>query len=189
MSNELETQIEDDLIKDKVLNFFKKNKIIVLVLVLFFIILPISIQIFLFYNDKKQERFISKYIEAEILIDNSDIKGIEILNTIKNKGNDTIRLLAISKLTEYYINNNQKNKALEVLKSSKDFSNNLFKELSDIKKIILNFDDLSENEILAMSKNDKNKKNFKLIKSKLLYDFYLKTKQFEKAKQIQRNFK
>ena len=30
MSNELETQIEDDLLKDKVSNFFKKNKILVL---------------------------------------------------------------------------------------------------------------------------------------------------------------
>ena len=96
MSNELETQIEDDLLKDRFSNFFKRNKIIVFILILLLIVLPISLQIFFFYNDKKQEKFISKYIEAEILIDNNDVKGIEILNTIKVKGNDTIKLLAIS---------------------------------------------------------------------------------------------
>ncbi len=188
MSNELETQIEDDLLKDKVSNFFKKNKIIVYVLVLLLIVLPISSQIFFFYNNKKQEKLISKYIEADILIDNNDIKGVEILNIIKDEGNDTIKLLSISKLNEYYINNNQKNKALELLKDSKDFDNNMFKELLNIKKIILNFDDISEEEILAISRNKK-KDNFKLLKTKLLYDFYIKSNQLDKAKQIQIKFK
>ena len=48
MSNELETQIEDDLLKDKVSNFFKKNKILVIALALILIVLPISIQVFFF---------------------------------------------------------------------------------------------------------------------------------------------
>ena len=95
MSNELETQIEDDLFKDKVSNFFKKNKILVIALVLILIVLPISVQVVFFYNEKKQEQFLSKYIEAEILLDNNDIKGIQILNTIKEKGNDTINLQSI----------------------------------------------------------------------------------------------
>ena len=189
MSNELETQIEDELLKDKFSNFFKRNKIIVLVLIFLLIILPISVQIFFFYNDKKQEKFISKYIEAEILINNNDIKGIEILNIIKKKGNDTIKLLAINKLAEYYINNNQKDKALEILSNTKVFDNNMFIELSDIKKVILNFDHITENEIINLTKNKKNKDNFKLLKTKLLYDYYIKSNQLEKAKQIQRNFK
>ena len=188
MSNELETQIEDDLIKDRVSNFFKKNKILVYVLVLIFIVLPISVQVFFFYNNKKQEKFISKYIEAEILIDNNDIKGIEILNVIKVKGNDTIKLLAISKLIEYYINNNQKNKALQILNNTKVFDDNVFQELVEIKKVILNFDSINENKILSFTK-DNNKYNFKLIKTKLLYDFYIKSNQLEKAKQVQENFK
>ena len=189
MSNELETQIEDDLLKDKVSNFFKKNKILVVTSVLTLIVLPISIQIFFFYNDKKQEKFISKYIEAEILVDNNDIKGIEILNTIKEKGNDTIKLLAISKLAEHYINNNQKERALEILNNTKVFNNSIFVELSEIKKVILNFDSIKENEILNLIKNKKNKNNFKLLRTKLLYDYYIKSNQLEKAKQIQRNFK
>ena len=189
MSDELETQIEDDLLKDKVSNFFKKNKILVIALVLILIVLPISIQVFFFYNDKKQEKFISKYIEAEILVDNNDIKGIEILNTIKEKGNDTIKLLAMSKLVEHYINNNQKDKAIEILNNTKVFNNSMFIELSEIKKLILNFDSINENEILNLTKNTNNKDNFKLIKTKLLYDYYIKSNQLEKAKQIQRNFK
>ena len=189
MSNELETQIEDELLKDKFSNFFKKNKIIVFALILLLVVLPISIQVFIFINDKKQEQFISKYIEAEILIDNNDIKGVQILNTIKEKGNDTIKLLAISKLAEYYINKNQKEKALQILNSTKDFDNKVFQELTEIKKIILNFDKIKENEILNFTKDDKYKKNFRLIKTKLLYDYYIKSNQLEKAKQVQRNFK
>ena len=187
MSNELETQIDDDLLRDKVLNFFKKNKIKVFLLMFLLIVLPISLQVFLFYKDKKQEQFISRYIEAEILVNNNDKKGIEILNTIKEKGNDTIKLLAISKLTEYYINNNQKDKALRILNDSKGFDNKMFDELSEIKKVILYFDTIKENEILNISKD--NKSNFKLIKTKLLYDYYLKSNQLEKAKQVQKNFK
>ena len=187
MSNELETQIDDDLLRDKVLNFFKKNKIKVFLLMFLLIVLPISLQVFLFYKDKKQEEFISRYIEAEILINNNDKKGIQILNTIKEKGNDTIKLLAISKLTEYYINNNQKDKALRILNDSKGFDNKMFEELSEIKKVILHFDDIKESEILNISKD--NKSNFKLIKTKLLYDYYLKSNQLEKAKQVQKNFK
>ena len=125
MSNELETQIEDDLFKDKVSNFFKKNKILVFALTLILIVLPISIQVVFFYNEKRQEQFLSKYIEAEILLDNNDIKAIEILNTIKEKGNDTIKLLAINKLVEHYINNNKKNKALEILNKAKKQKRNL----------------------------------------------------------------
>ncbi len=189
MSNELETQIEDDLLKDKVLNFFKKNKILVITLVLILIVLPISIQVIFFYNDKKQERFISKYIEAEILLDNNDNKGIDILNTIKEKGNATIKLLAISKLAEHYINNNQKKKALEILNNTNVFNDNMFIEISEIKKVILNFDRINENEILNLTKNKKNKDNFKLLKAKLLYDYYIKSNQLEKAKQVQKNFK
>ena len=187
MSNELETQIEDDLLRDKVSNFFKKKKITVFVLIFLLIVLPISIQVFIFYQDKKQEQFISRYIEAEILINNNDNRGIQILNTIKEKGNDTIKLLAISKLTEYYIYNNQKEKALQILNNAKGFDNKMFEELSEIKKVILYFDTIKENEILNISKD--NKSNFKLIKTKLLYDYYLKSNQLEKAKQVQKNFK
>ena len=98
MSNELETQIDDDLLRDKVLNFFKKNKIKVFLLMFLLIVLPISLQVFLFYKDKKQEEFISRYIEAEILINNNDKKGIQILNTIKEKGSSTDGIFELLKL-------------------------------------------------------------------------------------------
>ena len=95
----------------------------------------------------------------------------------------------MNKLAEYYINNNQKNKALEILNNTEVFGNNMFIELSEIKKVILNFDNINENEILNLTKNKKNKDNFKLLKTKLLYDYYIKSNQLEKAKQVQRNFK
>ena len=63
----------------------------------------------------------------------------------------------------------------------------MFEELSEIKKVILYFDDIKESEILNISKD--NKSNFKLIKTKLLYDYYLKSNQLEKAKQVQKNYK
>ena len=64
-------------------------------------------------------------------------------------------LLAVSKLAEYYINNNQKDKALKVIKSAKKHDNSMLSELSEIKSIILNFDNLEENEILEFSKKIK----------------------------------
>ena len=95
----------------------------------------------------------------------------------------------MNKLAEYYINNNQKNKALEILNNTEVFGNSMFIELSEIKKVILNFDNINENEILNLTKNKKNKDNFKLLKTKLLYDYYIKSNQLDKAKQVQRNFK
>ena len=89
------------------------------------------------------------------------------------------------KLNEYYINN-QKNKALELLKF-KDFDNNMFKELLNIKKIILNFDDIARKKYWPYLEIKKD--NFKLLKTKLLYDFYIKSNQLDKAKQIQIKFK
>ena len=49
--------------------------------------------------------------------------------------------------------------------------------------VILKFDQITENEILKLLKI-KNNKNFNLIKSKLLYDFYIKSGQKDKAKQV-----
>ena len=94
----------------------------------------------------------------------------------------------MNKLAEYYINNNQKNKALEIL-DIQVFDNNMFIELTEIKKVILNFDTITENQILNLTQDKKNKDNFKLIKTKLLYDYYIKSNQLEKAKQVQRNFR
>ena len=64
-------------------------------------------------------------------------------------------MLAINKLVEHYINNNQKNKALEILNNTEVFDNSMFIELSEIKKVILNFDSIKENEILNLTKNKK----------------------------------
>jgi len=55
--------------------------------------------------------------------------------------------------------------------------------LLNIKIVILKFDQITENEILKLLKI-KNNKNFNLIKSKLLYDFYIKSGQKDKAKQV-----
>lgn len=189
MSNELETQINDELLKDKIFNFLKKNKIIFSLIIFILIILPISLQVFFLYQNKKQEHFISKYIEADILLNNKDIRGIQILNLLKDKGNDTARLLAVNKLAEYYLNSNNKEKALKILSDAENFDNNMFKELIEIKFMIMNFDNIKENEILSFSRKGKTNEKFKLIKTKLLYDYYVKSKQFEKAKQVQRNFK
>ena len=65
----------------------------------------------------------------------------------------------------------------------------MFDELTEIKKVILNFDTITENQILNLTQDKKNKDNFKLIKTKLLYDYYIKSNQLEKAKQVQRNFR
>ena len=184
MSNELESQIKESLFKEKIEKFYKKNKILIIVFFIILIVTPIFIQINSYLNKKNNENLLEQYLKAESLIKKDDNQALEILENLTNSQNQTIQKLALNRTVDIYLNQGQKDKALLQLEKIRDFDNKLFDELNDIKKVILKFDTIKESEILDLLKIDNKNDSFILIKKKLLYDFYIKSNQLNKAKQI-----
>ena len=185
MSNELDIQVKDSLFKDKILNFYKNNKIKLIIFFLFLILIPLILQIYFYIKNKKNEKYFSDYLQAELLLNSNEKKSIEILKTLKKADNETIKFLSHNKLVELYLSKNQIIKAKnEFNQIKKNYNSIIFNELIDIKKTIINFDQINENHITRLIKNDGENKSFRSISNQLAYDFYLKTNQFKKANQI-----
>ena len=184
MSNELESQIKESLFKEKIEKFYKKNKILIIVFFIILIVTPIFIQINSYLNKKNNENLLEQYLKAESLIKKDDNQALEILENLTNSQNQTIQKLALNRTVDIYLNQGQKDKALLQLEKISDFDNKLFDELNNVKQVILKFDTIKESEILDLLKIDYKNDSFILIKKKLLYDFYIKSNQLNKAKQI-----
>jgi len=184
MSNELESQIKESLFKEKIEKFYKKNKILIIVFFIILIVTPIFIQINSYLNKKNNENLLEQYLKAESLIKKDDNQALEILENLTNSQNQTIQKLALNRTVDIYLNQGQKDKALLQFEKVRDFDNKLFDELNNIKQVILKFDTIKESEILDLLKIDNKNDSFILIKKKLLYDFYIKSNQLNKAKQI-----
>ena len=184
MSNELESQIKDSLFKEKIEKFYKKNKIFIIVFFTILIVTPIFIQINSYLNKKNNENLLEEYLKAESLIKKDDNQALEILDNLTNSQNQTIQKLALNRTVDIYLNQGQKDKALLQFEKIRDFDNKLFDELNNVKQAILKFDTIKESEILDLLKIDNSNDSFILIKKKLIYDFYIKSNQLNKAKQI-----
>ena len=182
--NNLETELKEEVLKERINRFYHKNKIFIKFALLFFIIVPILIQIFFYFDYKKKENLLSEYLRAEILINTDENKAIEILNQLKKTNNQTVVLLSTNKLLDYYLEKNETKKALDLINNiDLSIKEDYLKELYNIKKTIINFEYLEESNILKFLKTD-NKDIFKLLKNKLLYDYYIKNNQIQKAIQI-----
>jgi predicted negative regulator of RcsB-dependent stress response len=184
MSNELESQIKESLFKEKIEKFYKKNKILIIVFFIILIVTPIFIQINSYLNKKNNENLLEQYLKAESLVKTDNNQALEILENLTNSQNQTIQKLALNRTVDIYLNQGQKDKALLQFEKIRDFDNKLFDELNNIKQVILKFDTIKESEILDLLKIDNKNDSFILIKKKLLYDFYIKSNQLNKAKQI-----
>jgi len=184
MSNELESQIKESLFKEKIEKFYKKNKILIIVFFIILIVTPIFIQINSYLNKKNNENLLEQYLKAESLVKTDNNQALEILENLTNSQNQTIQKLALNRTVDIYLNQGQKDKALLQFEKIRDFDNKLFDELNNVKQVILKFDTIKESEILDLLKIDNKNDSFILIKKKLLYDFYIKSNQLNKAKQI-----
>ena len=184
MSEELDFEIKDELFKDKLIRFYNKYKITINSIVGFIIIIPIVIQIFFFYKNKKNEFYITEYLKADSLITLQTQKSLVTLKKLSKNSNNIVENLSTYRLIDYYINQNDKKKTLELIDNLQKTSNKnkFFSDLMILKKNILNFDEISEEELLKIQRGKKN--IFQKLNKKLLYDYYIKNKQFEKAKQF-----
>lgn len=189
MSSEIDFQIKDELFKDKVIKFYNKNKIKIIILFILTISVPIILQIIFYLDEKKNKKLISEYLKAEQLIDIKASESLKIFNSLKLSKRDTIVTLSQAKILEIYLNNGDYKNAIKEINNFKyKFKDPILNDLYSIKKVIVLFDNLSENEILQLLKSNKNP-YFENIKNKLLFDFYVKNNQMQKANQINKRIR
>ena len=191
MSNEIENQINEELFQDKIRNFFGKNKKKLITLFILIIITPILFQIISYHKQKEKSFLLSEYLRAEYLIEKKDSEeeAIKILINLKDKSDQSISLLSLNRLLEFYIIKGDKLNAIKLLENyNKDIDLNFLKEVNVIKKIILNFDSMKETEIENLIKDESKSMTFRLIKKKLIIDFYIKNNQLEKADLIKKTY-
>ncbi len=188
MSNEIENEIQESLVKDKIKNFLIRNKLKIITASIICIILLLSFPIYEEFKIKKNAKILQKYSNALLYLDaNKKEEGIKMLNDlIKSSSNNKIKIFATNKLLTLYINEKNINEALSVINqvlSDKKIDKDE-KELLNIKKVLLKFDGIDENEILKLLKPNKQNNSFKKLSYLILLDFYTMKNQKIKMKEI-----
>jgi hypothetical protein len=178
-------EIEEDLKKDRFIIFFKKYKIIFIIL-FSLIILSIFIVVgkkIIFENRAK--KYTQEYVIILNLINNKNIdEAKNKLEILKNSKINIYKVLAISKLLE--LSKDNKNEQLSIL----DYAINANidkndKDLFKIKKALLAFENLDETQFLnLLNPSDFKESPWRVLALEILGDFYLSKGQKIKAKDI-----
>lgn len=150
MSQELENQIKDELIRE---NIFKKIYVYKKYLIFFIIaiiLIPSFYSSYLFYNKSKNEEFFQQYSQAIVLLNkNKKQEAKSIFKSLLNVNNEIIIMSSVNQLLK---NNLIDNKSLEYnilindIIQNKKISNS-YLDILKIKKSLLIFDK-SENKVL-----------------------------------------
>lgn len=185
MEKSFENEIYQEFKEEKLINFFKKYKIIIISIFLIFIVLIFIYQFNIFYIKKRNIENVEKILLSQIYLDNQNLIGLNILNDLSKSENNSISILSSKKLIDFYLKENKKDEALKKIiflkKKLKKDTVNL--ELLNIKEAVIKFDDIKEEELLKILKTKENE-TFTNTKKKLLYDFYIKNNEIKKAKQF-----
>ncbi|NKA01073.1 MAG: hypothetical protein EBV81_03550 [Proteobacteria bacterium] len=178
-------EIEEDLKKDRFIIFFKKYKIIFIIL-FSLIILSIFFVVgkkIIFENRAK--KYTQEYVIILNLINNKNIdEAKNKLEILKNSKINIYKVLAISKLLE--LSKDNKNEQLSIL----DYAINANidkndKDLFKIKKALLAFENLDETQFLnLLNPSDFKESPWRVLALEILGDFYLSKGQKIKAKDI-----
>ena len=185
MSNEFENEVKEELFSEKIIYLFKKNKFKILFLILFIILVPLFFQINNLLRDNQNQKLFFEYSNILNYQGDSGNKLVKNkLNELLNSSNETISLLAFNKLIdlnkEFYLNNIEalnniiKNKNIEIEK----------KDLINIKKSLLVFDNATESQMLELLDIKNNKSSFYKIKLQIIRDFYQSKNQINKVNEI-----
>ena len=188
MSNEIENEIQESLVKDKIKHFITKNKLKILITGIICMILILSLPIYEEFKIKKNAKILQKYSSALLYLStNKKQEGIKILNDLMiDSSNNKIKILATNKLLSLYIKERNIDEALIVLNkilSDKNIDKDE-RDLLNIKKVLLKFDNINENEILQLLKPNKKNNSFKKLSYLILLDFYTMKNQKIKIKEI-----
>lgn len=189
MSSELENQIKDDLLKDKIINFFFQNKKYLILLLILLITIPSFYHGFKSYERNKNEKILENYSQALMMLSNGDLnESYKILNKLLEETNEAIIVSSLNKIIEINLKKNELKKNISLIDfvlNSKKLSE-LNSELLKIKKALLIFNDADENTMLdLLNKNQKNNRFYSLA-MQILVDFYLSKNLPEKANEIKK---
>jgi len=178
-------EINEDLNRDKLRSFFKKNKFI-----LFFIISIILLSVTIFvsrkiYLEQQSKKSLQSFLNVNYLIEQKNIQNAkDELWKLTNSSINIYKNLAFSKL-------------LELESSSPDTQKKIFEKIEDsnlnkddktlfqIKRAILFFDNLNEKELLKILdiRNFKNT-SWEILALDVIGDFYQSKNQNQKAKEF-----
>ena len=185
MENNFENEINQELEREKFINFFQKNKIKIIFFLLSLFFLIFGYQIKKFYQTKTNSENIEKILLSKIYLQNDKQGAINLLNEIKKSDNNSISTLSSNELISFYLKEKNLISVMNEINFLKKKIGNDKQALTllNIKEVLIKFDTIKEKEILELLKETKND-NFLLIKKKLLYDFYIKDNQIKKAEQF-----
>ena len=183
MSSDLENQIKESIVNDKINFFFKKFKF----RILSFFLIILSFLIFYFakihYENNKYAKELNQYsIAIESLNKNNNEKSISILKQLLSSSNETIVSLAINQLLNSNLNSNEEILFLiELIEKNNALSKNNL-SLLNIKKFLIMFDNENTNKMNSILDTNKKKNSYEKVFSNLLNDYYLSKNLLDKSK-------
>ncbi|CAN1596347.1 hypothetical protein MCEME33_00706 [Candidatus Pelagibacterales bacterium] len=184
--NQIFKEIEDDLKQDRFINFFKKYKFIIIIFITLFFLTIVFIVSKNIIFENRAKKYTQEYVVILSLINDKKIddarKRLEIL---KNSKINLYKVLAISKLLE--LSKENKNEQISILDYAINKSNieKNDKDLFKIKKALLAFDNLDEQQFLnLLNPSDFKNSPWRVLSLEILGDFYISKGQKIKAKDI-----
>ena len=188
MNDQFKNEIEESLLKDKLFGFYNKYKLLLISISMIILIILLSFPTYEEYKIRKNSKILEKYSEAILFLDSKDqSKGINYLTELLKSPNEKIKILSATKLLDIYLQQKKFADSLNVIdtvledKKISDDSKKLFK----IKKVLLKFDNISENELLELLEPSKTNVTFQRISLLLLLDFYSMKNQTDKKKEVE----
>lgn len=183
--NQIFNEIDNDLKQDKLLNFFKKNKfIIVIIISLILLIIFIIVGKNIIFENRAKKNTQEYVIILNLIKDKKVDEAKKRLEILKDSKINLYKVLAISKLLE--LSKENKNEQISILDYAikSDIEKN-DKDLFKIKKALLTFDNLDEQQFLnLLNPVDFKNSPWRVLSLEILGDFYLSKGQKIKAKDV-----
>ena len=183
--NQIFNEIDDDLKKDRILNFFKKYKFIIIIIIsLIFLTIFIIVGKNILFESRAKKNTQEYVIILGLINDKKIDEAKKRLDILKDSKINLYKVLAISKLLE--LSKENKNEQILILDYAirSDIEKN-DKDLFKIKKALLAFDNLEEQQFLnLLNPGDFKNSPWRVLSLEILGDFYLSKGQKIKAKDV-----
>jgi predicted negative regulator of RcsB-dependent stress response len=171
--------------KEKILNFYKKNKAIVYSLIIFFLIIISVIFVYIEIKEKKNIQLSENYIEAKIHLENNNKDKAKVIlrNLVYESDNVYSAMSLFLILNNRLIDDDEEiNNLFNYILKEKNFDKEL-KYLITLKKTVFQSNSFSETDLLNTAKplinSDSLWKPFALL---ILGDYFVSKNEKQKAK-------